>query len=162
MRADPRDHIANVGDPLAEVIVLDPRECRRVALQDQLQRREGRQLLHLDQVVDLGEQGLVIDDLKVALKDARLGAAELLSDLRDDRLELRDRERHGSLEALDLGRDQARIGEHLRLPRPEHRVDSVRDPDHDARADCNSLVHNTLSLAKPRSLAQTSRAKFAK
>ena len=64
-------------------------------------------------------------------------------------------ERHGALEALDLGRDLARIGEHLRLARPEHRVDSVRDPDHDARADCNSLVHNTLSLAKPRSLAQT-------
>ena len=84
-----------------------------------------------------------------------LGAAELLGDLRDDRLELRDRERHGALETLDLGRDLARVGQHLRLARPEHRVDSVGDPDHDARADRNSFVHNTLSLAKPRSLAQT-------
>ena len=40
---------------------------------------------------------------------------------------------------------------------PDPNTESTRyaTPDHDARADRNSLVHNTLSLAKPRSLAQT-------
>ena len=78
-----------------------------------------------------------------------LGAAELLGDLRDDRLELGGRRRHGAVETLDLGRDLAGIGEHLRLARPEDRVDPVGDADHDARADRNSLVHDTLSLADP-------------
>ena len=33
VRADPQDHVADVGHPLAEVVLLDPRERRRVALQ---------------------------------------------------------------------------------------------------------------------------------
>ena len=73
VRADPRDHVADVGHPLAEVVVLDPGEGGRVALEDHLERREGRQPLRLDQRADLGQQRLVVDDLEVALEDVGLG-----------------------------------------------------------------------------------------
>ena len=43
----------------------------------------------------------------------------------------------------------AGVGERLRLARPEDRVDPVGDPDHDARTDRDSFVHDTLSLANP-------------
>ena len=48
-----------------------------------------------------------------------LGAAELLGDLRDDRLQLGDRERHGALEPLDLGRDLARSSSICGSPDPK-------------------------------------------
>ena len=148
MRADPRDHVADVGQPLAEIILLDPGERGRVALEDDLQGRERRQVLGLDQRADLRQQRLVVDDLEVALEDLGLGRAELLLHLGDDRLELGGRRRHRAVEPLDLGRDQRRVGERLRLARPEHRVDPVGDPHDDARTDRDSFVHHTLSLAE--------------
>ena len=66
------------ADPLAEVILLDPGELGRVAVHDGLQRRQGRQLLGLDQLVDLRHHGRVVDDLQVALEDLGVRVAELL------------------------------------------------------------------------------------
>ena len=57
----------------------------------------------------------------MALEDVGLGRAELLGHLLDDRLQLGRRSRHGPVEPLDLGGDQARVGQHLRLARAEDR-----------------------------------------
>ena len=43
VRADPRDHVADVGHPLAEVLLLDPGEAGGVALEDRPEGREGGQ-----------------------------------------------------------------------------------------------------------------------
>ena len=128
VRADPRDHVADVGHPLAEVVVLDPGEGRGVILKDRLQCRERRQVLDLDQVVDLGQQRLVVDDLQVAPEDlasagpscwatfgtiASSSAAECAT-ARSNR-------------SISAG-TRRRVGEQLRLARAEDRVDPVGDP----------------------------------
>ena len=56
VRADPQDHVADVGHPLPEIILLDPGELRRIALHDGLKRRQRGHLLVLDEVVDLGQR----------------------------------------------------------------------------------------------------------
>jgi hypothetical protein len=128
VRADAGDHVADVGHPLAEVLVLAAGEGRGVFLQDHLQGRERRQALGADQGVDLRQQRPVADDLQVALEDVGLGRAELLGDLRDDRLQLRGGGRHGAIEPLDLAGDQARVAEVLGLVGAEDRIDPVGDP----------------------------------
>ena len=52
VRLDPQDHVADVGHALAKEILLDPSELRGVAVHHDLQRRERRQLLVLDQAMD--------------------------------------------------------------------------------------------------------------
>ena len=143
VRLDPQDHVADVGHPLAEVILLDPRELRGVAVHDDLQRRQRRQLLVLDQVVDLGQERGVVDDLQVALEDVGLGESpSSCGDLLDDRLELGRRLGHGAVEPLDLRRDLARDVEGLLLDRAEHRLHAMGHAHHDPRTDTDSLTHD--------------------
>ena len=155
VRSDPADDVAEVGDPLSEIILLDPGEAGGVGLQNVLDRRKRRELLRLDPLADPGKHPFVVDDLEVGLEDLGLGRAELLANLEDDRLELGGRGGHGPLEPLDLGRYLRGVGEGLRIARPEDRVDPISHPHHHARTDRDSLMHRAMILAGNRPAIQT-------
>ena len=141
MRADPQDHVADVGHPLPEIILLDPRELRRVAVHDRLEGRQGGHLLVFDEIMDLGEQGRIVDDLQMALEDLGLGLAQFLGDLLDHGLQVGRRLGHGPVEPLDLGGNLAGIVQGLLFDRAEDRLHAVGDAHHDARTHADSFTH---------------------
>ncbi len=141
VRADPRDHVADVGQPLAEIFLLLAGERRRIILQDRLQRRERRELVQLDQVPDLGPQRLVLHDREVRAEDRRLGRAQLLANFGDDRLQFIGRSGDGAVKPLDLGADKRRIGQAHRLAGAEDRLDPMDHAHDHARTDRDTLLH---------------------
>ncbi len=93
--------------------------------------------------MNLGQQRRIIDDLEMALEDVGRGAAQLLGDLLDERLQLGRRLGHRPVEALDLGGNLARgWSSDCCSIEPENRFDAVGDAHHDSRTDTDSFTHD--------------------
>ncbi len=141
VRADPQDHVPDIGHPLPEEILLDPRELRRIALHDRLKGGQGGHLLVFDEVVDPGQQRRVVDDLQVALEDLGRGVAQLLGDLLDQGFQVGRRVGHGPVEPLNLVGDLVGAVQGLFFDRAEDRLHAVGNPHHDARTHADSFTH---------------------
>ncbi len=142
VRADPQDHVADVGHPFPEVILLDPCELRGVAVHHGLKGRQRGQVLVLDEVVDLGQKGRIVDDLQVALEDLGLGFPQVLGDFLDQGLKVGRGLGDGPVELVDLGGNLAGVVQGLLFERAEDRLHAVCHAHHDARTHADSFMHD--------------------
>ena len=89
VRADPRDDVAEVGHPLAEIVLLDPGEAGGVPLEDDLDApRAPSGAATRSGARTLASIASSLTIWRWRLEDVGLGRAELLGDLLDDRLQL--------------------------------------------------------------------------
>ena len=104
MAADPHDHVADVGHPFAEILVLGAGEQGRIFLQHAVERVGGRLMAIDDPMADFFVEGRIAEDRLVGLKDRGLGFADLRGDLLVKRAEIVGRRIAGLLVAGQLGK----------------------------------------------------------